>query len=114
MSDRQLDLFGMLFQQHSDTSQAAARRAASKAPSDRYRVFELLARSPRGLTDEEIQTKLRLNANTERPRRVELERRNLVRDSGRRRKTRSGCLAAVWILVGDAVYPTTKQARAAT
>jgi hypothetical protein len=108
--DRQLDLFEELFsQRHSDTSRAAAKRATAKAPTDRYRVFDLLAHEPKGLTDEQIQTRLRLNANTERPRRVELERRNLVRDSGRRRKTRSGCLAVVWIVTGNARYPEPKR-----
>lgn len=98
IDDRQLGLFDSLpAQQHSDTSRAAAERHAPRAPSGRARVLDLLVRNPRGLTDEEIQIRLCMNANTQRPRRVELERKQLVRDSGRRRNTRSGSPAVVWI-----------------
>jgi hypothetical protein len=104
----QLDLFHELFcQPHSDTSRAAAQRYASEAPNARRRVFNLLEANPRGLTDEEMQTRLRMNGSTQRPRRIELECSGLVRDSGRRRKTRSGAHAAVWIVTG-AAYPTPK------
>lgn len=104
-SGRQLDLFHELFfQPHSDTSRAAAARFAPKANTARRRVFDLLVYTPRGLTDEEMQNELRMSANTQRPRRVELERKGLVRDSGRRHKTRSGARAVVWIVTG-APYP---------
>ncbi len=47
-------------------------------------------------TDQEIQEVLELDPSTERPRRVELVRMFLVRDSGLRRLTRSGRHATVW------------------
>ena len=50
-----------------------------------------------GLTDEQIQDKLRLHGNTERPRRWELSHRDgRIRKSGTR-KTKSGRMAAVWV-----------------
>lgn len=53
----------------------------------------------RGATDEELQDLLQMNPNTERPRRVELVRMGLVRDSGLTRTTRSGRKATVWVAV---------------
>lgn len=106
MNARQLELFDSLAsQRHSDTSRAAAARFASEAPNARRRVFELLDSTPKGLTDEEMQTRLRMSSNTQRPRRVELERAGVVRDSGRRKRTRSGAAAAIWITTGNP-YPT--------
>jgi hypothetical protein len=49
-----------------------------------------------GGTDEELQDALGMNPNTQRPRRIELVERGLVRDSGRTRKTKSGRRATVW------------------
>ena len=63
------------------------------------RVLELLVVHSGGLTDEEIQRKLDMNPNTERPRRGELEAKGLIRDSGRIRKTVSGRSAVVWEIV---------------
>jgi transcription initiation factor IIE alpha subunit len=59
------------------------------------RVLELLAATPDGLTDEEIQTRLGMNPSTQRPRRIELARRGLVVEAGTRR-TASGRMATVW------------------
>ena len=59
------------------------------------RVLELLAATPDGLTDEEMQRRLRMNPSTQRPRRIELMRRGLVAESGTRR-TSSGRMAVVW------------------
>ena len=59
------------------------------------RVLELLAATPGGLTDEEMQTRLGMNPSTQRPRRIELERRGLVVEAGTR-KTASGRNASVW------------------
>ena len=59
------------------------------------RVLELLAATPSGLTDEEMQTRLSMNPSTQRPRRIELARRGLVVEAGTR-KTVSGRNASVW------------------
>jgi transcription initiation factor IIE alpha subunit len=59
------------------------------------RVLELLMSWPEGLTDEEQQHKLGMNPSTQRPRRIELERRGLVVAAGTRRTT-SGRMAVVW------------------
>jgi hypothetical protein len=59
------------------------------------RVLELLAATPGGLTDEEMQTRLGMNPSTQRPRRIELARRGLVVEAGTR-KTASGRMAVVW------------------
>jgi predicted ArsR family transcriptional regulator len=59
------------------------------------RVLELLQATPEGLTDEEMQTRLGMNPSTQRPRRIELERRGLVVEAGTR-KTASGRNASVW------------------
>jgi transcription initiation factor IIE alpha subunit len=59
------------------------------------RVLELLAATPDGLTDEEMQRRLEMNPSTQRPRRIELARRGLVVECGTRR-TASGRMAVVW------------------
>jgi transcription initiation factor IIE alpha subunit len=59
------------------------------------RVLELLQATPKGLTDEEMQTRLGMNPSTQRPRRIELARRGLVVEAGTRR-TASGRMATVW------------------
>jgi hypothetical protein len=86
----------------SDTSQAAAKAIWKDAPTLRQQVLELLrsvaaAHSGNGLTDEEMQVRLDMNASTQRPRRVELVQAGLVKDSGRRARTRSGRNAVVWV-----------------
>jgi DNA-binding NarL/FixJ family response regulator len=50
-----------------------------------------------GASDEEIVLRSHLRANTVRPRRVELVKAGLVRDSGQRRAGSSGRSAIVWI-----------------
>ena len=85
------------FQTHSDTSREAARRVAGGAHSLRMKVYELIRSAADGLTDEEIQDALSMNPSTQRPRRVELVRMGLVRDSGIQRLTRSERFATVWI-----------------
>lgn len=59
------------------------------------RVLELLRENTAGLTDEEMQQRLRMNPSTQRPRRIELVRRGLVAEAGTR-KTSSGRMAVVW------------------
>ena len=82
-----------------ETSRAAARSIQRLAPTLRHQVFEFLRGRPQGATDEEIQLALNLNPSTERPRRIELQRTGMVRDSGRKRRTTSGRLATVWEIV---------------
>lgn len=69
----------------------------------RARVYAAIAaRGAFGATDEELQVALGMNPSTQRPRRVELEDRGRVRDSGARRLTRSGRRAVVWVVCDDA------------
>ena len=84
-------------QRHSDTSRAAAASVRSSAASIRARVLEYLQRQgPKGATDDEVQRALNLPGSTQRPRRVELIRDGMVRDSGRKRPTSTGRAAAVF------------------
>jgi hypothetical protein len=50
-----------------------------------------------GATDEEMQVQIPMVANTQRPRRVELLRRQKIKDSGKTRRTVAGIAAVVWI-----------------
>jgi len=56
----------------------------------------LASQGTHGATDEEIQTGLAMTGDSERPRRLELQRAGLVRDSGRVRNTAAGRAACVW------------------
>ena len=60
-------------------------------------LLEFLRDRPDGATDEEIASGLGLNPSTERPRRIELQRRGLVVEAGTR-KPRSGRYATAWRL----------------
>ena len=77
----------------------SARAADSLGPATlnamQRMVLELLAATPGGLTDEEMQRRLGMNPSTQRPRRIELARRGLVVECGTR-KTASGRMAVVW------------------
>lgn len=89
------------FQKHSETSQAAAISIAPDANNLRAAVLRYIAgRGDDGATDEEVQDALEMNPSTQRPRRVELVRMGVVEDSGRRRKTKGGRQATVWICGG--------------
>lgn len=86
-------------QRHSATSVAAASAAKEFAPLLRNKLLALLQRvGAYGLTDEEMQRELAMDANTQRPRRRELEQAGMVRDSGKTRETRSGRRATVWVV----------------
>jgi predicted ArsR family transcriptional regulator len=80
-------------------SVTSAKAADSLGPATlnvlQRRVLELLAATPGGLTDEEMQHRLGMNPSTQRPRRIELARRGLVVEAGTR-KTASGRNASVW------------------
>lgn len=86
------------FQAHSRTSKAAAIAAGPNANMLRLRVLEFIsACGSEGATDDEVQIGLEMNPSTQRPRRIELERDGFVSDSGRKRPTRTGRNAVVWI-----------------
>ena len=87
-------------QPHSNTSKAAALAIQPKAGTLRARVLRHLeACGSAGATDEELQVALNMNASTERPRRIELEKAGLVEKTDRRRPTLSGRSAAVYVAV---------------
>lgn len=86
----------------SDTSRSAAKVMASSAIAIRRRVFDfIVSRGSLGATDHEIQTSLAIAGDTERPRRDELQKANLVRDSGQRRTAPSGRSVIVWVTTGE-------------
>lgn len=78
----------------SDTSIEAAKKQDKSAAPDRARILSFLEFMP--ATDEEIQRSLKMDGNTERPRRRELELSGKIVDSGKRRKTSTGSPATVW------------------
>jgi hypothetical protein len=84
-------------QRHSATSRDAAERIAPRAGTLRQAVLGALLAAPAGMTDEELQDALSMPPSTQRPRRIELTRAGLVRDSGRTRATKSGRRAVVWV-----------------
>ena len=89
------------FQAHSPTSREAARRIAGGTHSLRMQVLAHLRKYPEGLTDEEMQLGIPMAQNTQRPRRIELVRMGLIRDSGDQRLTSSDRFATVWIAVEE-------------
>ena len=83
-------------QQHSSTSMAAADSLDEDTLNRLQRqVLAVIAAASAGLTDEEIQLHTGMNPSTERPRRIELERRGFITQAGTR-KTSSGRSAVVW------------------
>jgi len=81
-----------------ETSQIAAEAMKPHAETLRRKVLDLLRSVwPDGLTDEEIQDRLNMSGDTQRPRRWELVAVREVLDSGQRRRTRSGHSAIVWV-----------------
>lgn len=80
------------------TSEDAAQAIEPVSGTLRRAVYELIRDAgEHGATDEEISERLGLDSSTTRPRRWELERAAWVRDSGRRRRTRGGRDAIVWV-----------------
>lgn len=78
----------------STTSREAAHRIESVANTLRGQVFRAICAEPG--TDEELQNRLAMRPNTQRPRRVELVALDLVVDSGKTRAGVSGRSATVW------------------
>lgn len=83
-------------QQHSPTSVAAA-DSMDRSTLNRLQrlIYDYLCDQAEGATDEEIAHACGMNPSTQRPRRVELERRGLVVKAGTRR-TSSGRMATIW------------------
>lgn len=80
------------------TSDAAARRIESVAPTLQRSVHDFIrGRGPHGATDDEGEAELGIVLRTYTPRRVKLVELGLVVATGRRRKTRRGRSAAVWV-----------------
>jgi hypothetical protein len=77
------------------TSKDAAVAVAGSAAQLREQVYDLIAANPQGLTDEEIQIKLGMKGNTQRPRRWELSETGRIIKHGTR-KVKSGKQAIVW------------------
>lgn len=85
-------------QRHSETSKQAALAALPRAPTDRARVLAyLVERGAYGATDDEMQNWLGMNPSTQRPRRVELWKAGLIVLDTRKRLTRAGRKASVWV-----------------
>lgn len=86
------------FVKGSDTSLTAALSQRQSATGMRGRVLAYLRQvGEYGATDNEIETVFDLLHQTASARRRELVLQDLAYDSGRRRKTRSGRSAAVWV-----------------
>ncbi len=99
------DEIHIAYQGHSTTSERAAQQIAGRAGSWRYMVLVCIQiHGP--CSDDFIQRELAMNASTQRPRRIELCKLGLVRDSGLKGKTRSGRACTLWV----ACDPENKQA----
>jgi hypothetical protein len=85
------------------TSELAAASVVKSVPELRRRVLDAIASAgAAGLTDEQGEVITGIRHQTYTPRRLELQRQGLIRDSGERRKTASGRNAAVWVATEDA------------
>lgn len=94
----QLNIDFAPYQRHSATSKAAAESLKpSKVDQDRAKLLLSLRLHPPGLTDDALQSSTGLPGDSERPRRISLLKDGLIRDSGRKERTRSGKLAVVWV-----------------
>lgn len=86
------------FQAHSETSRQAAIKGIPRAGTARRRVLDYItAQGPLGATDDEVQLGLHMNPSTQRPRRIELERAELIKKIDATRPTRWGQQAAVYV-----------------
>lgn len=84
--------------QDRDTSRVAAAEIAATAPQLRAKALAIVERS-NGLTADEVAGRLGLSILSIRPRLTELAHLGKVRDSGARRRNRSGRKAIVWCAV---------------
>ena len=85
-------------QRHSPTSVEAAKSIEPHVNEMHKRILRRLKEAGEtGCTDEDLQADF-ATASTSRPRRVELVRMGLVKDSGKTRLTKSLRRACVWVL----------------
>lgn len=82
-------------QAHSPTSIAAAEKIRKAIGPLHKEILKFLTNCM-GATDEEMQFELNMAANTQRPRRRELQLMGRIVDSGKTRRTQSGREAVVW------------------
>lgn len=86
-----------------DTSKAAAEKAKPKAKTVRQQLFELIAAAgPQGMTADEVGSSTGRPAQSVSARLKELQELGLIKDSGRRRDTRYGRAARVYVLTNTA------------
>ena len=87
------------FVRGSDTSEAAADSVADRRVSHQQKVLKYFKRvGTQGTTDDDIEVALGLRHQTASARRRELELKGLVSKTDRRRRTRSGRTAAVYVI----------------
>lgn len=86
-------------QAHSPTSQAAAESIAPGI-GERRTLERLRDLGEYGSTDSELQEHFGWDGSYQRPRRINLVHRGLVKDSGCTRSTKSGRAAVVWQSTG--------------
>lgn len=98
LNDPGVNSEGLVAHQASDTSKAAALDVMPRTGTQRLAVLDAIRNSEDGMTDEEIQSKLSIGANSQRPRRVELVEGGWLEDSGKTRPTDTGNDAIVWKL----------------
>lgn len=99
-TEGQYDLYGGVppHQKHSDTSREAAYLAMPTCNEKQRLVFAFLEQcGVRGATDEEMQTGIPMAANTQRPRRRELELKHLIVKTLIVRQTRARRYAHVYM-----------------
>ena len=90
-----------------ETSGQAAVANFPRSGTQRHRVLFHIwywtgeQHTPHGLTDDEIANRTGLLGNSVRPRRGELQRDGLVKDSGYRRSSNMGHPAVVWCLTDE-------------
>jgi hypothetical protein len=88
----------------SDTSRAAAYSMEGSVGAMRACVLRFIVTAgSKGATDEEVQNRLPMNQNTQRPRRRELQLSGYVERSDIRRPTRSGSLAYAYVATSKGI-----------
>jgi len=95
------DELHIAYQSHSTTSERAAQEIAGSVGTLRRMILDYIQRiGP--ISDEQIQDHFMMNPSTERPRRIELVKLGLVRDSGLTIRTRSGRACTLWCATNPA------------
>lgn len=93
------DHVGKVGSQHPVTSRAAAKKILPRSGTQRRLVYDVIAgTNDYGATDDELELMTSLRPNSLHPRRGELADAGFIVRSGRKRKTRAGNDADVWVL----------------